>query len=63
MDALSTLKHFISVNGYTQVQAAQVLGVEQPTIQRWLAGARKVPQTVVLLITALDEIKRLTSSS
>ncbi len=36
--------------GLNQVAAAKQLGVDPRTVRRWLAGDRKIPEPVVILL-------------
>lgn len=38
-----------------QSELAEMLGVKQPAVSRWLGGEREIPETVKLLIKKLSE--------
>jgi len=42
-------------HGLFQSDMAQICGVTTRTIQNWASGRKKVPQSVALLLMALDE--------
>jgi len=47
------MKKAMALKGWTQTELADVLGVTQPAVQRWLSGSRRIPLHVAIAIRKL----------
>jgi transcriptional regulator with XRE-family HTH domain len=54
-----TLRHALATMGLSSAQAAQLLGVDHGTVNRWLAGTRAVPEPVRRLLLACHTFPEL----
>lgn len=58
----TALRATLAALGLTQAEAAHMLGVDERTIRRWLAGERKIPEPAARLLGLIEAYPVFTRS-